>query len=78
MVAVAVRDNSGYGSSCHGMYGIKATGVDRIMSAVEEAICVRTVARVLQQLLSASDDFEGEVEPFKRYDSPLPKVFGNA
>jgi hypothetical protein len=62
MVSIAVGYDSGYGSSCHGMHGIKAARVERIMSAVEEAICVRTVARVLQRLLSASDTFEGQVE----------------
>jgi hypothetical protein len=62
MVSIAVGNDSGYGSSCHGMHGIKAAGVERIMSAVEEAIGLRTVARVLQRLLSASDTFEGEVE----------------
>jgi len=62
MVSIAVGNDSGYGSSCHGMHGIKAARVEWIMSAVEEAICVRTFARVLQRLLSASDALEGEVE----------------
>jgi len=62
VLSVTVGNDSGDGSSCHGMHGIKAAGVERIVSAVEEAICVRAVPRILQRLLSASDAFEGEVE----------------
>src|ERR1700757_3468040 len=62
MVSIAVGNDSGYGSSRHRMHGIKAARVERIVGAVEEAIGIRTVARVLQRLLSASDAFEGEVE----------------
>lgn len=44
------------------MHGVKAAGVDRIMSAIEEAICIRAVARILQGLFSAGDALESEVE----------------
>src|ERR1700675_4907329 len=62
MIAVAVGDDSGDGSSRHGMHGVKAAGVKRIVSAVEEAISVRAVARVSQGLPSAGDALEGEVQ----------------
>lgn len=62
MLAVAVRDDSSDCSCRHGMHGIKAAGVKRIVSAIEKAICVRAVARVLQGLLSAGDALEGKVE----------------
>lgn len=62
VLSVTVGDDSSDRGSSHGMHRIKAAGMERIMRAVEEAICVRTVARVLQRLLSASDASEGEVE----------------
>ena len=62
MVAVAVGNDSGDGSGCHGMHGIEAAGVKWIMSAVEETIGIWAVAAVLEGLLSASNALEGEVQ----------------
>jgi len=62
MPAVAVGDDSSDCGCRHGMHGIKATGVKRIVCAIEKAICIRAVARVLHGLLSARDALEGEVK----------------
>lgn len=62
MLAVAVGNDSGDGSSCHGMHRIEATGVKWIMSSVEETISIRAVAAVLEGLLSASNALEAEVQ----------------
>src|SRR5580692_2960033 len=62
MIAVAVRDDGGDRNSRYGMHGIKTARVKRIVSAVEEAVCIRAVACVLQRLLSARDALEGEVD----------------
>ena len=62
MATVTMGDDGGDGGCGHGMHGVEASRVKRIMSAVEEAIRVRTVARVLQGLFSAGDSLEGEIE----------------
>jgi len=60
--AVAVGDDCSDCSSRHGMHGIKAAGMKRIVCAIEKATFVRAVARVLQGLLSAGDGLEGAAE----------------
>jgi len=55
MRAVAPRNHRGDGHRRHGVFGVEAAGMKRIVAAVEEAIRVRAVAGIGDGLAAAGD-----------------------
>ena len=62
MIVVAARDDCGDSHCAHGVNGIEAAIMKRVVRAMEKTVGVRSVAGVLQRLLSRSDGLHGKIE----------------
>jgi hypothetical protein len=62
MIVVAARDDCGDSHCAHGVNGIEAAIMKRVVRAMEKTVGVRSVAGVLQRLLSRSGGLHGKIE----------------
>jgi hypothetical protein len=62
MIVVAARDDRRDSHCAHGVNGIEAAIMERVVRAIEKTVGVRSVAGVLQRLPSRSDGLHGKIE----------------
>ena len=62
MIVVAARDDRRDSHCAHGVNGIEAAIMKRVVRAIEKTVGVRSVAGVLQRLPSRSDGLHGKIE----------------